>query len=570
MKQRFYLLFLLLLPIGNALGQSATGDSLRRLFDKANAFRSNGDVDSALFYLDAIGRSQRSLSNYAVAYEAFFEGYIIRDSIPGSDRALSLLYLGSIEGLLENFERSANYFMDAELAGWQQKDTTRVCQALANLGASMKEMEYYDSALVYLKRAEELGRLNGMYASWTASLQNNIANTYSDLEQFDLALEYYHKALALWSAGEHTDHLALVLNNIAYAHANLAQYDSAAYYYYRAIDVARDRDEKRNLSYAVDNLSQLYLTLGQMDSVVKYKDEYHELFTQMYEDESQEKISNLRIQYETEKMERENMLQKVQIQEAQNRQRLLLIALLVVLVTGLVAYILYKRREARRDEEYRKINDLFKDQEIRSFHSVLDAQEKERKRIAEELHDKLGSTLSAAKLYFNNLEDMPVNQGGKVVNKGMELLDIAVQDVRMISHNMLSGVLSQFGLVAALNDLKETVTGSGKVKMKVLTHGVNQRLDQKSELHVYRIIQELVSNALKHSGATEIIVQVTQHQKEMTVTVEDNGTGFETTKAPEGMGLRNVMNRVGLLNANINIDTGRGKGTLVTIDIPTV
>ncbi|MCA6078805.1 tetratricopeptide repeat-containing sensor histidine kinase [Fulvivirga sedimenti] len=569
MKRKLYLLFLLTCLLSSVRGQNSPQDSLSELFNKAAGFRNAGEIDSALYYFDAAGRGHRALGNFAEAYQAFFAAYSIRDSIPNGDRALSLLYLGSVEGLLENFQKSAEYFSEAEKAAWLQGDSVRVCQALANLGSTLTDLEKYDSALSVLNRAEELGRIKGMYASWTASLMNNIGNAYMGTEEYEQALQYFHRAYSLWQDSGENDHVALVLNNIGYAHYNLEQLDSTSYYYYKSAAIARERDEKRNLYFVLDNLAGLYLKLGNMDSVVKYQDEYQELYSQIYEKESQETISNLRIQYETEKMERENMLQKVQIQEARNRQRLLLIALLVLLVAGLVTYILYKRREIRREKEFRKINDILKDQEIRSFHSVLDAQEKERKRIAEELHDKLGSTLSAAKLYFNNIEELAVNHESKVINKGMELLDIAVQDVRMISHNMLSGVLSQFGLVAALNDLTETITGSGKIKMKVLTHGVNQRLDQKSELHVYRIIQELVSNALKHSNATEVIVQVTQHDNEMTVTVEDNGSGFETARAPEGMGLRNVMNRVGLLNANINIDTGRGKGTLITIDIPT-
>ena len=567
-----YRIFILILLIPSAIWSQTDSTKLAALnadLQKAYEFKRAAQIDSALFYFDRVGIQHRAYANYPEALSAFFEGYKIRDSISNGDRALSLMYMASVEGMNGNYERAGELFNDATKAAYRQQDTTRICQALANCGANKNDLKQYDSALYYLNQAEEISRSWGMPLAWKASLENNIGNSYSKMEIFDQALPYFQRAYALMREGGIRNQYALSEGNIGYTYQMLENYDSALYYFYKAIRNGKIGSEKYNLLRAYINIQALYDSLGKKDSVIHYMTLYNELYREINEEEKIAKISELQIQYNTQKMEKENAQQRIVIEEASNRQRLLIIALLGVLVAALLLYIIYKRRELKRDKAFSEINDLLKDQEIRSFHSVLEAQEKERKRIAEELHDKLGSTLSAAKLYFNNLENNAVNQENKVVNKGMELLDIAVQDVRMISHNMLSGVLSQFGLVPALNDLRETISGSGKVKMKVLTHGVNQRLDQKSELHVYRIIQELVSNALKHSNATEIIVQVTQHEHEMTVTVEDNGEGFDPGRQTDGMGMRNIMNRVGILNANINFDTGKGQGTIVTIDIPT-
>ncbi|MEJ2006352.1 MAG: ATP-binding protein, partial [Cyclobacteriaceae bacterium] len=131
-----------------------------------------------------------------------------------------------------------------------------------------------------------------------------------------------------------------------------------------------------------------------------------------------------------------------------------------------------------------------------------------------------------------------------------------------------SGVLAQYGLEHALIDLRETISGSGRVKMKVITTGLNKGMSRDVQLHIYRMIQELVSNALKHSGANEIIVQVTRHDSELTVTVEDNGSGFKEKSQSEGLGLTNLERRVDLLNGTYHIDTGKDIGTIVSIDIP--
>lgn len=240
---------------------------------------------------------------------------------------------------------------------------------------------------------------------------------------------------------------------------------------------------------------------------------------------------------------------------------------LVVLVVILFAF-LFQRKLLNKQKAFREIETLLQQQEMKSAYAILEAQEQERKRIAEDLHDRLGSRLAAVKLHFHAFKK---NEDGNTgfFSKGSELLDGAVDEVREISHNMLSGVLSKFGLVAALEDLCNTLESSKQLSVSLHAHHLDARLDMQIELNIYRIIQELVSNILKHSGATEIIIQLNRYESELIVTVEDNGAGFDNAiQRKRGIGLQNIDSRVQSLKGRWHIDSGKGQGTIVTIEIP--
>ncbi len=199
--------------------------------------------------------------------------------------------------------------------------------------------------------------------------------------------------------------------------------------------------------------------------------------------------------------------------------------LLVVLAVIFFAF-LFQRKLIKKQRAFREIENLLQKQEVKAAYQVLEAQEQERKRIAEDLHDRLGSRLAAVKLHFHAFRNNS-NNTDSFFNTGSNLLDEAIDEVRDISHNMLSGVLSKFGLVGALQDLKDTLEASKQLTFQIHTSHLEDRLDLEIEVSLYRIVQELVSNVLKHAQATEIILQVNRFEGEILLIAEDNGVGFE-------------------------------------------
>ncbi len=245
---------------------------------------------------------------------------------------------------------------------------------------------------------------------------------------------------------------------------------------------------------------------------------------------------------------------------------------LLIITAFIIMYFVRKQRSEKllADE---KVNTLLKDQELKSVSDMLEVQEQERKRIAADLHDRLGSMLSTVKLYFNSVEeqiDHLKTQNREQYHKATTLLDEACDEVRKISHNLVSGELIKFGLVSALHQLKVTLNDTGKITMHVLAFGMESRLETATEISLYRVIQELMNNILKHAKATEVTIQLNKVDTNLNIVVEDNGIGFDVAEALKkgGMGLRSIETRVKQLNGTISIDSGKGRGTTSIIDIP--
>ncbi len=228
--------------------------------------------------------------------------------------------------------------------------------------------------------------------------------------------------------------------------------------------------------------------------------------------------------------------------------------------------------EAEKLKANEQINTLLKEQELKSVNDMLDVQEGERRRIASDLHDRLGSMLSTVKLYFGTVEeqiDTLKEQNKEQYYKANSLLDEACEEVRKISHDLVSGELVKFGLVSALRQMAETIEDTGQLKIKVLAFGMDSRLDSNVEIALYRVIQELMNNILKHARSTEVTIQLTKLDNNLNIMVEDNGIGFDldAVKLKDGIGLKNMETRVNKLNGKIHFDSGKGKGTTTIIDI---
>lgn len=227
-------------------------------------------------------------------------------------------------------------------------------------------------------------------------------------------------------------------------------------------------------------------------------------------------------------------------------------------------------KEKELELERNRVDELLKTQELSSIMNVLEVQENERKRIAQDLHDKLGSMLSVVKLHFKksekNIERLQ-QQNRDEYKKANKLLDDACDEVRKIAHNLVSGVLRKFGLVAALEDLKTTIEQSEQLEVELLDTGMDERLNWDYELNLYRIIQELLSNTMKHAKANEVSIQLLRNNGNLNIVYQDNGRGFSLEKIQYGLGMKNIESRLDRLNGKMEIDTGKGGGSTFTIDI---
>lgn len=294
-------------------------------------------------------------------------------------------------------------------------------------------------------------------------------------------------------------------------------------------------------------------------------------------------ISNISIKYEAKEKASEIKLlemDKIQAQEQNKRQRSALFILggsLLLLMIGLYYIVKFYRDrlsaariiESQKEEiNSQKIKELEDAMQISSMESMITGQEVERERIAKDLHDSLGGLLSTVKLQVDKANNCSTDELDAELSHATELLDIAVSEVRTISQDLQPGALKRLGLVPALNDLVNRYRSKSGPEVIFQHYGLPKQFDQNFSLDIYRIIQELLNNALKHAQASEILIQLNLEANDIVILVDDDGIGFDAQKKYKSMGLENIRSRVNYLKGTIDIDSRINKGTSFMIHIP--
>ncbi|UPT69855.1 MAG: sensor histidine kinase [Flavobacterium sp. JAD_PAG50586_2] len=259
---------------------------------------------------------------------------------------------------------------------------------------------------------------------------------------------------------------------------------------------------------------------------------------------------------------RELQSQKVQAELLAKNNRLqyaimaIIAGVLVVAILLILLYLRIKNKfEIERNLKNKQKFDLLKNQkEVEVMQAMIDGEELERKRIARELHDGIGSKLSALKIMLTRIENHNSNQDE--ILRINELLSTSIQELRQVSYNLVPESLIKLGLENALSDLCHLLH-SETIKIEFQAIGITQDIPVSSQINIYRIIQELINNALKHAECNEILVSCSQNENTFFISVEDNGKGFDikNSNSKPGLGLKNLKSRVEMLNGIFNLES---------------
>ncbi len=248
----------------------------------------------------------------------------------------------------------------------------------------------------------------------------------------------------------------------------------------------------------------------------------------------------------------------------------------LILAVGLLfALLLYAYRQRSKHMLQREnLHQLALEQErqntkINMLTALLDGQEQERSRIARDLHDGLGGLLSGTKLQLS-LAGEPENKDFQLkMDKGIKHLDMAVDELRRVAHNLTPDLLEKYGLLEALKDYAARMSNQ-ELEVDVQFLHYENKLSSEQQLIIYRIIQELVNNAIKHANPSQIIIQIVEEEKQYHITVEDDGIGFDNSmiKNNKTAGLFNIQSRVDFLKGNLQVQSELGQGSSFDIFIP--
>lgn len=527
----------------------------------------------------------------------------------------ALVTVGGAQKGMGDPEAAAISCYKALLIARELADPTREAELLNNLGNLYFELGRLDQAEGYYAHQKEHARMHGLAAT-EAEAVRNLGMVAASRGEFQVALGRVDTALALMEvagvpiedrlvAMNHRGRYLLEMGRLAEARVALDSvlHNSLAWHHevdrsyilsdLGSIDLAEGRFPRsdslfqRSLIAAgrslearmgvLRNLATLRERQGRWKEAQHYLSAHIAARDSFINEEATDQLARaeMRQKYKAHEQESEIMdLGERMAKERTLRNMAQGITLLAV-VLAMLAWRNWRFQRKFRLQSVimhgQEVSQLLKQQEIRALDAVLRGQELERTRIARDLHDRVGSLLSAVKMQFGALEERMARlqeNAGVQYERVAGLLDTAVGEVRRISHDMEHGTLASFGLAAALEDLREAVDVPGRLRTDLNMFGLESRLEKRIEIAAYRMVQEAVSNALKHGRPGQLDIQVTRSSARLNILVEDDGVGFDPEEAGQGMGLSNLRARAAELGGTVDLDSRAGRGTTVVIDLP--
>lgn len=533
-----------------------------------------------------IGIVYKKKGDFDLALGAYLNGLdLLEDE---SSKAFVYNNLANLYSLQENYNKAVGYYQLSLKIAEQEEDQKGISRTYQNLGILYSELDSLDLAKSYLLKSlvieDQLGSRMGL-----ANLNAQLGYLEELQSNYVAAESYYLKNLEILKVLDQKEDLAYGFNSLGVVYTLTQQYSKAESHFTAALELSNELGAKDLKSEVYFNLSNLYETLRQFERSLLYFQKHAELKDSIFNEVKSQQFNELTTQYETEKKERDililkrqNELNTIKIAKQKgdiiNQKLLLVVSFLMVVVIAVFA-ITYRQKLktqkliTRQEKEInqQKSTELLRNQEVHYLNSMMVLQEKERSRIAADLHDGLGNFLATVRLYFDTLRpkiNALTKEEQEQFDKASLLLVKASDETRKIAHDMSNGNLMQFGLVKAIEDVASIINSTKAIEVSVNSFDMEISLDQQLEVQLFKTIQELLNNVLKHAKAEKVTIQIVRHEDMLNVIVEDDGVGFSPPKIEKGLGFRSIEERVEEWNGEFMIDSREGVGTTVIVNIP--
>jgi two-component system NarL family sensor kinase len=460
--------------------------------------------------------------------------------------------------------------------------TMGLSSALLNLSAALIALGRYDSALVVLQDGWKLAESSNFRSSEITILVNMYL-VYVALGQFDLIKPTAEKLMAVSLSLNNKEGQCYALIGLKYYYLYKKQYGKAEHAALEAIDIARRNDITVDLREAYKEAGTVEMAMGDQKRFNYFNNLVDSIDNVLLSDKVLKNTKDVEGKYSLHRKQAEIDIlnEHEKIQQLTLKQRMTTIWGLTALMLGVVltAFFYYRNYQSKKQLlvasallQQQRILELEKEKRLLATQAVLQGQVEERTRLAKDLHDGLGSILSSTKYSFAIVKENLVisKENADAFERSMEMLDKSISELRRVAHNMMPEALIKFGLDTALKDFCNSVDQSGALHLTYQSYDLNEMsIPRMTAASIYRIVQELVNNVIRHAQATKALVQMIRKGDMLSIAVEDNGTGFDRNILGNsgGMGYLNLRNRVSYLNGTIDIETSPGNGTSVNIEI---
>ena len=483
---------------------------------------------------------------------------------------LSSIYhnIGNAYFNLHQYRKSLEYDFLALKHSSEPGSSSYPNRIYAGIGQNYGSLKIADSALHFYKIAvTESIKTNDKYAE--ASIYGYMADVYAERNDFAEMLAVSEKCVLIAKELQSSQMLASSMYNVAYANFLNAHNDVAKNQIQEALNIATKDSLKDELKNIYTILSYVAARDGDFKTSVWAKQKNDSIEEALLNEQVIKTTSELEKKYETEKKDKQIILQQAQLQKRKIMNNILIGSAAIVLIISLLLYWNYRQKQKLQQQ---RISELEKEQQLMAIDAVLKGEEQERTRLAKDLHDGLGGMLSGIKYSFQNIKENLVMTPDNhlAFERGMDMLNSSIKEMRRVAQNMMPESLVKFGLDTALKDFCNDINQSGAIQITYQSMGLEETaLDQTTSISIYRIVQELINNAIKHASAKTLIVQVFKTNGEISITVEDDGKGFDPMilQMANGIGWSNIQSRVDFLKGKVNVQSEKGKGTSVHIEL---
>ncbi|NBA86108.1 hypothetical protein GVN16_10075 [Emticicia sp. CRIBPO] len=347
------------------------------------------------------------------------------------------------------------------------------------------------------------------------------------------------------------------------------KFDEAKKYFNEGLKIAKETDNKDALASVTNDFSNYYFAIHDFPKAFSAEFEAESIKGDTRAKAVMNSMADAEVKYQTEEKEKVILEQELQIA---NQRNWILGVIGAALITLLVILLFYTNRQARQKAQFAAEKLRLQTEKTSA---IVEAEETERIRLAKELHDGVGPMLSLAKIQLetamNQTQFNSIEQESFFKNANT-MIDDAANEIRTVSHDLMPNALLMHGLVTAVREFVNRLSLTGKVKVSLDIANLDERLPQLTETVLYRVLQELIGNIIKHSEAASVQIQLVRHTNELIMMIEDDGKGFDTSQMAnfKGIGLKNIISRVDFLNGKVNFDSNPNRGTTVIVEVPLV
>jgi two-component system, NarL family, sensor kinase len=531
--------------------------------------RNTGDTLKAGMTLFSIGATYRYMNDYQEAVDYSMQAVKVleqsgdRKLVAKMNNGLQLLYYS-----LANYDAAITYGEKAVQQSRDLKDTGLLIKSLSNLSMPYKDKKQLEKSKDILMEALALMKGRDDIYSESAILIN-LAGVFLEQGQYELLKEYSERSLQMSRKINSKDGECISLRGLAISYLQSKNYVLAKQFAEQAYSIADSNNYKYEKASCLKTLSNISYAMGDLKAGEKYYNQSDDLFEDIFKEAHQESAAKYEKKYESEKKDKQLILQQAQLQKRRIVNYILFGSAAALLIVSLLSYRNYKQKQKLQQQ---RIAELETEKQLTATEAVLKGEEQERTRLAKDLHDGLGGMLSGIKYSFQTMKGNLVMtpENNQAFERSIDMLDSSIKEMRRVAHNMMPEALVKFGLDTALKDFCNDINQSGALQVSYQSIGLeNEVIEQTTAITIYRIVQELINNTMKHAAAKTAIVQVTRSGDQLAITVEDDGKGFDTSMLAlsKGIGWSNIQNRVDFLKGTLDVRSEKEKGTSVHIEL---